>query len=910
MAGPMSALRRNPRRSRRCGLWGRRARWCALVACGDNRGMGGLPAGTVTLLFSDIEGSTALLNRLGEQYAVALTAQRFLLRSAFGEYGGRELGTEGDSFFVVFESAREAVHCCVAAQRALACYEWPGGVPVRVRMGLHSGEPTRHEDGYIGLDIHRAARIAAVAHGGQVVLSEAARQLVGSQLPPEVSLRDLGWHWLKDIGAPEHLYHVVAAGLEQRFPPLKSLGAQPSLPRLPVLTDSFVGRGRELAEVRRLIDSHRLVTLTGPGGCGKTRLATEVARELADGKDRREVSFADASPLADAALIPDRLARAIGVRPGPGQSAADALSVAVTDRERSVVLDNLEHLRGAATVVTEVLQKGLRLRVLATSRAPLHARGEHVYPVPQLAVPGPEAGPGERSAAVALFADRAAAADPAFALSRDNAAVVAEICRRLDGLPLAIELAAGRVRVLPPEPLLARLDRRLDLLTEASGDRPPRQQTLRAAIDWSYRLLDEGTRRTFRALAVFRGGWSLSAAVVVCGQADEVALLGELGALADASLIEPAGPIGGDQRFRMLESLREFALEQLSGCGEEETCRDRHAEYVHRLAAGAAPQLTGPQQISYLDKLEADRDNISTALRWLAATEQTERGLRTAALVWRFWHLRAHLEEGRALLEALLAGPAPQLDPAVRADGLIALGSIAYWQLDNPSAHQCFEQALAAYQRAGAAAGIALSHYNLGFTAVYADDNASARQYFEQALAEYENLADQLGQGNALGGLALVDRADGDWERGQRRATESLDLLRLSGDEFGATNSLGLLGSITSQMGRLSEAEGMFRQALIAHERVGNMSGIVWMLHELAATAAARGQPERALLLSGAARSLEGELGGGVAVNALHLAQRTDAAWEQLDPAQAQRAWDNGRLMSRQQAVDAALSDP
>ena len=617
-----------------------------------------LPTGTVTLLFSDIEGSTALVSRLGDQYAQTLSAQRALLRAAFGEYRGRELGTEGDSFFVVFESAGEAVRCCVAAQRALASHDWPCGVPVRVRMGLHSGEPARHEDGYVGLDIHRAARIAATAHGGQVVLSDATRHLVGSQLPPGVSLRDLGWHWLKDFEAPERLYQLVAAGLEERFPPLKSLGAQTGLPRLPVLTDSFVGRNRELAEVCGLINRHRLVTITGPGGCGKTRLAIEVARELASGAEPREVFFVDAGPLADPTLIPDRTAQAIGVRPGPGQSAADALSSAVTDRERVVVLDNLEHLKGAAPVVTQMLQTGPQLRLLVTSRAPLHARGEHVYPVPRLAVPGPDAGPAATAAAVTLFADRAAAADPAFELTADNAGVLAEICRRLDGLPLAIELAAGRARVLPPASLLAHLDRRLDLLTETSGDRPPRQQTLRAAIDWSYQLLDETTRRRFRALAVFRGGWGLSAAAVVCNQADDAALLGELGTLVDGSLIEPVGPVAGDQRFRMLASLREFALEQLSGCGEEEICRDRHADYVHGLAVGAAPQLTGRQQISYLDKLEADRDNINSALRWLVATGQIERGLRTAALVWRFWHLRAHLEEGRALLEALLAGPA------------------------------------------------------------------------------------------------------------------------------------------------------------------------------------------------------------------------------------------------------------
>ena len=868
-----------------------------------------LPAGTVTLLFSDIEGSTALLSRLGDQYARALSAQRAVLRAAFDECRGRELGTEGDSFFAVFESAGEAVRCCIAAQRALASHDWPCGVQVRVRMGLHSGEPARHEDGYVGLDVHRAARIAAAAHGGQVVLSDATRQLAGSRLPAGVSLRDLGWHWLKDIEAPERIYQLVAAGLEEHFPPLKSLGAQASSPRLPVLTDSFVGRDRELAEVRGLIGTHRLVSLTGPGGCGKTRLATEVARELAGGGEPRDVFFVDAGPLADATLIPDRLARAIGVHPGPGQSAADALSSALADRERIVVLDNLEHLTGAALVVTQILQMLPGLRLLVTSRAPLHCRGERVYPVGQLAVPGPETGPAEPAAAVALFADRAAAANPAFELTPDNAGAVAEICRRLDGLPLAIELAAGRARVLPPASLLTRLDRRLDLLAEVGGDRPPRQQTLRAAIDWSYQLLDGATRQTFRSLAVFRGGWTASAAAVLCNQADEVVLLGQMGTLADASLIEPAGPVAGDQRFRMLESLREFALEQLCQCGEEETCRDRHADYVHGLAVGAAPQLTGRQQIPYLDMLEAERDNIGSALRWLVSTGH-ERGLRTAALVWRFWHLRAHLEEGRALLEALLEGLAAPPDAAVRADGLTALGSVAYGQLDYASAQQRYEEALAAYTRADADRGVALSHYNLGFTAVFASDTASARRYFGRALAEFENLADQLGQGNALGGLALVDRATGAYEHGQQRATQSLTLLRLSGDEFGATNSLGLLGSITSQMGRVSDAEAMLREALMSHERAGNMSGIVWMLHELAATAVARGQPERAILLTGAAHSLEGELGGGIAVNALHLAERTHAAWEQVDAARAQRAWENGRLMSRQQAVDAALSDP
>jgi predicted ATPase/DNA-binding SARP family transcriptional activator len=691
-------------------------------------------------------------------------------------------------------------------------------------------------------------------------------------------------------------------------PRLGRPAAPASRHHLPVLPDSFVGRDGELADVRKLVEEHRLVTLTGPGGCGKTRLALEAAAGMAAGGNR-EAFFVDAGPLADAALIPDRAASAMGIRPAPGQAAADALGHAVADKELIVVLDNLEHLPDAAPVVTELLQSGSGLRLLATSRTPLHCRGEHLYLVAPLAVRAAGEEPAVPAPAVRLFADRAAAADPAFELAASNVSVLAEICRRLDGLPLAIELAASRVRVLPPESLLARLDRRLDLLAGSAGDRPARQQTLRATIDWSYQLLDDATCRVFRALAVFRGGWSLSAAAAACAQTDEVALLGELGALVDASLIEPAGAVAGQQRFRMLESVRKFALEQLTACGEDDEVRGRHADYMCGLAAEAAPHLTGPRQAPCLDKLEADRDNISSALRWLMATAQAVRALRTASLLWRFWHLRAHLGEGRALLEPLLAGPAPQGEAATHADGLNALGSVAYWQRDYESARQRFEEALAICARAGLADRIAESHYNLGFTAVYAGEHAEAGEHFRQALAGYDKLGDRLGASNALAGLALVDRATGDYERSRHRAEQSLTQQHLLGDEFAAANTLGLLGSIISRTGAVAEAETLLREALRLHERAENISGIVWMLHELAATAADRGQLEKALMLSGAARSLEGELGGGVGVEVLQLTQLVHNAWEQLEPGQAQRAWNSGQAMDRQQAIKAALID-
>ena len=679
---------------------------------------------------------------------------------------------------------------------------------------------------------------------------------------------------------------------------------------LPVLTDSFVGRDRELSDVGVLVAKHRLVSLTGAGGCGKTRLATELATRLAASGELGQVLFVDGSPLASAALIPDRLAWAMGVRPAPGQSAAEALAHALGDEPLVAVLDNLEHLKDAAIVVTELLRAGPGLRLLATSRMPLHARGEHIYPVRPLPLPGLAIGPPAQAAAVELFADRAAAVDPAFELTPESIPVVVEICRRLDGLPLAIELAASRSRVLPPAAMLARLDRRLDLLTAAAGDRPARQQTLRATIDWSYQLLGDATRAIFRALGVFRGGWSLPAASAVCGEADEVTLLGELEALVNAGLIELAAAEGGNQRFVMLESLREFALEQLAQAGEELAVRSQHADFVYRLAVEAAPELTGPRQAHRLDQLEADQDNISGALRWLVATGQINHGLRLAALLWRFWHLRAHLEEGRALLEALLAAPAPDLEAPVRADGLNALGSLAYWQRDYTSAQRCYQEALDHNRQAGTAPGIALSQYNLGFTAFYGGDYPLAGQSFTDALAGYDNIADHLGASNALAGLALVDRVTGNHERGRQRAAESLAQQRLLGDQFSAANTHGLLGSIISQLGRLCEAETVLREALVLHEAAGNVSGISWMLHELAATAARRGQLERGVLLSGAAQALEGELGGGISVHALGIDRPVQAAWQQLDVARAQDAWDQGRRMSLPQAIAAALSGP
>jgi predicted ATPase/class 3 adenylate cyclase len=546
--------------------------------------VGELPAGTITMLFSDIEGSTALLGRLGDRYGEALSAHRVLMRAAFEAWRGREISTEGDSFFVVFESAGDAVACALAAQRALAGYDWPGGDAVRVRIGLHTGEPTPHEDNYIGMDVHRAARIAATAHGGQVVLSEPALTRA-EPLPDGASARDLGFHRLKDIAAPERIYQLAAPGLKADFPPLKSLGTQASLP---VPATPLVGRDEDLERLGAVLTSPdvRLVTLTGPGGVGKTRLSLAAAAAL-DHAFPSGVFFVALAAVRDADVMWKTLA---GDLDTDGDGPAAVLDY-LRGRRMLLVLDNLEQLAGAAEVVAALLAAAPGLVVLATSRGPLYVQGEQEFPVPPLPVAGdtdPDAV--AASAAVRLFAQQASLARPGFAVTKDNAADVAAICRRLDGLPLAIELAAARVRLLAPRVLLGRLKDRLALSTPEAG-RPLRQQTLRNIVAWSYDLLTPGTASVFRQLSVFAAGCDLDALTAVAQTDDPLELVAEL---QGVSLITVTEGTDGEPRLGLLETIREYALERLEADDDPDGARHRHAEYYTEMAERTRDQLEGP----------------------------------------------------------------------------------------------------------------------------------------------------------------------------------------------------------------------------------------------------------------------------------------------------------------------------
>ena len=840
-----------------------------------------LPTGTLTMLFSDMEGSTALVRRLGERYGEALSAQRTLLRAAFRSFGGRELSTEGDSFFVVFESAIAAVGCCVAGQRALAGHDWPDGVTVRVRMGLHSGEPTRHEDNYVGLDVHRAARIAAAAHGGQVVLSDATRHLVESRLAADVSVRDLGWHRLKDIEAPERIYQLVVAGLPDRFPSLKSLGAQS---RLPVPMTPLVGRERDLEQVLATLTGPgiRLVTLTGTGGVGKTRLSLAAAAAL-DQDFPHGVFFIPLAAVRDAEVMWKTIADGLDVT-GDGP-AADAVTGYLRDRRALLVLDNLEQLDGAAGVVAGLLAAAPGLVVLATSRRPLHLPGEQELPVPPLQVPR-EASVEEVSAcgAARLFVQQASMSRPGFALTAANAADIAAICERLDGLPLAIELAAARIRLLAPRALLARLGHSIDLAAADVGQ-PSRQQTLRNAIAWSYDLLTPDLAEAFRRAGVFAGGCDLDALAAVAAVAAPEHGPGAQGiqgagadpldlaaGLLDVSLVTVTDGADGEPRVGMLETIREYALERLEQAGDLDDTRRRHAEYYAGVAERADEQLrgSGPAHLAALDRLEAEHDNLRAALTWSLQTpaagpapadrERAATGLRLVQALAYFWYRHGHLTEGRRWLERAIDLTAE--------DGGAPLAQLAHWlgvllqqQGEPQAALPLLERSLAIWRDLGDRDQQARELNSLGITHHHLDDLDTARSLLEESAAISREVGSDMRLAAALTNLGQLESDAGNFDRATQVLQEALAIDRKQGDMLGVALDQQSLAGVHLRAGRAREARDLLSAMADYVVSSGDPEFLATTLEMCAANAAQLGEALRAARLAGAAEAVRQKTG-------------------------------------------------
>ncbi|MGH8958235.1 MAG: ATP-binding protein [Acidimicrobiia bacterium] len=824
-----------------------------------------LPTGTVTFLFTDIEGSTRLLQRHGDEYPNLLETHSRLIRSAIAETDGVEIRTEGDSFFVAFVSAPDAVRVAVLSQVSLATHPWPAEGEVRVRMGMHTGLGRLGGDNYVGLDVHRAARISAAGNGGQVLISEATKAQVEHNLPDRVSLRDLGRHRLKDIEHPEHLYDLVIGGLPAEFPPIRTLDARPT--NLPSQRTSFVGRDRAVAEVTSLLAKGQLLTLTGPGGTGKTRLALKVAADHLD-QFTDGVFFADLSPIVDPALVPSVIAQALMVRGEPGRALLDTLADYLRDRHLLLVLDNSEQVTEAGLAVARLLDAAPRLTVLATSRVPLHISGEHEYQVPPLALPDVSGLSNLQvitgSEAVTLLTERAAAVRPGFRVTGENASAVAEITTRLDGLPLAIELAASRLKVLTPKVLLEHLDQRLSFLIGGPRNLPERQQTLRGTIQWSHDLLEAEEQRLFARLGTFNGGWSLEAAEAICGPALGLDVFDGLGNLIDHSMVRLGEPGDGEPRFTMLETIREFAVERLASSGEDDVLRRRHAEHFRNLAEKAEPHLTREDRVRWLERLEGEHDNMRAALDWAARTGDAETGLRTAVAIWRFWLQRGHLSEGRARLEVLLSLPGAAARSPVRARALDALGGITYWQNDYPPTRAAYEEAVDIARDIGNAKLLASTLLDLSYIPYLEQEPERAESILREGLVAAEEAGDPVLTADYWSNIAFLEVVRGNPSAAIEPRRKALEILR----EEGAFWKLGdlLVGQamVSRMVGDLDAAKPYLREALEMSSVANDTLSISLALMGFATLANDERHHERAAHLMGAAARIRDELGGGI----------------------------------------------
>ena len=897
---------------------------------------GTAPGGTRTFLFSDIEGSTRLLDELGSVvYKAVLERQAELLRAAFAAHGGHEEGTEGDSFFVVFDSAVDALLAAVDAQRALGTEAWPAGVEVNVRMGLHAGEASSSAAGLVGIDVHRAARIAAAAHGGQVVVSDAVRALVAPDLDAGISLRGLGSHRLKDLREPQPLSQVVAVGLRVDFPPLRSLDARPN--NLPTQLTSFVGRERELAEAGALLEANRLVTLTGPGGTGKTRLSLQVAANAAE-RYPDGIFFVALESVREPALVAARIASAIGLSESGNRPADVVLREWLGSKQVLLVLDNFEQVLGAGPVVADLLRDSPETSALVTSRAALRVSGEQEYPVPGLPTPPDlthlsslelaslpaeartvDAASLSTYESVRLFIARATSVRPDFRVTNENAPAVAAIAARLHGMPLAIELAAARIKLFSPEALQSRLENQLGLLSAGARDLPERQQTLRGAIAWSYELLDEGHRRLLDRLSVFDGGIDLTAAEAVCGSSDlGVDAVDGLVHLADQSLIRSLDTTG-DPRFAVLDTIKAYAAEMLAARGETAEMVRRHAAWFLELAERIMPELAGTEQRGLLDRLELEHDNIRAALDRSTAAGDARTAIGLAFAVWRFWQKRGHLSEARRRLDAIAALPSSREDPRLRAHLLEALGGVCWWQADIRSMRQAYEEAVTIWRAVGDKAELANALYNYAFvfsvpedptdTSSPVDPTGEGERTTDEALALYRELGDERGEANVLWGKGNKKYFSEQPDTGVDEFLVALQKFRSVGDRTMEAWSLHMAGGGLLRSGRPDDARPYLVEALRHFFVAGDAAGITLVIDDLSAQAIADHDYERAARLWGAGRALATATGAtlatftGTYIESLLLPHVRAL----IDPVDLERWSAEGAALSLDEAVAYAL---
>jgi predicted ATPase/class 3 adenylate cyclase len=862
-----------------------------------------LPTGTVTFLFSDMEGSTRLVQDLGPAvFTEVLERHNAALRAAFTAHGGVERGTQGDSFLVMFPEAPEAVAAAADAQRALAGGEWPAGIDVRVRMGLHTGVGRLGGDDYVGLDVNRAARIAGLGRGGQVLLSEATHALVADALPAGVSVRSLGRHRLRDLDRPESVSQLVIDGLPSDFPPLAA--SEGTAGNLPARLTTFVGRNVELSALGRLIDESPLVTLTGPGGAGKTRLAIETARRRASG-------FPDGAWLVrleaveDPERVLDAIAGTFGLIESPGTTPLDRLLGFLSDGRILVVLDNFEHLMPAAPHINALLERvGPEVRVVVTSRAPLRIGLEQEFPVGQL----------DPSDAVGLFVERARRADPTFGLTDDNRGAVAEICARLDGLPLGIELAASRIGLLPPAVIAEQLTRRLDLPGVAPRDLPARQRTLTETIAWSYGLLDEPARRLLERLSVCAGGFRLREVDAIGGSADELGAepIDALSILVEQSLVEPM--VGPDvPRYRLLETIQRFAEVRLVERDGVTETRQSHACAYLALAEEAAGHLPSRGQVPWLDRLTIDQDNLRAALAFAQERGDVELAHRLLAGLWRFWQFRGHVTEGHALTASVLDMPGADVEATWRMRAFEAAGGIAWWAADVPEAHAHYGRQLELARALGDRRGIADALFNKVHTEFLVNPEAS--DVLEAMRNEAAGIYRELGDDDRLARLtwtssyplAFAGRVD----EARQIITETLVVFEREEDDFYIALVSAAMGGIALMERDIPSAVRYGLRAIQANQAMGDVASITLTLRAAAALFTIGQRPDLGATLIGAFEGHCRRYGVRPPMNPdtfLALGGPLDTLFAALDQAELAAARERGESMSTDAAIDFMLA--
>jgi len=838
-----------------------------------------LPAGTVTFLFTDIEGSTEMWERYRDRMPRALERHDQVLRDVIAASGGHVFKEVGDAFHAVFADAARGVEAAIAIQRSLRAETWETPDPIRVRIALHCGDAEQRDDDFFGPALNRAARILAAGHGGQILLSQAVERIVQDRFPEGAALRDLGERRLKDLAQPERIFQLVAADLDADFPPLRTLDVRPH--NLPAQATPLVGRERELRAVRDLVlrGGTRLVTLIGPGGIGKTRIALQVAADVIDAF-RDGVFFVNLTSVRD----PDRLAAAIldavGVVPETGESAEEALRGWLAERELLLVLDNFEQIVDAAPRIGEILRAAPRLTVLVTSQAALRIHGDHEYPVGSLEIPS-EADDLDVLAsneAVALFVVRAQAKRPDFQLDAGNARTLVAIVRQLDGLPLAIELAAARVQVFTPEAILRRLERRFDLLTSGGRDVPDRHRTLRGAIAWSYELLDVDEKSLFRRQAVFDGGFALDSAEEICSPPEEpLPVLDGLSSLIDKSLLQQRPTSMGEPRFERLRTVLAFAVECLEESGEADRWRRRHAEHFAALAEQFDEVVPARRDArSRLDRLALEVANIRAAIRWALDHGEVELAVRLSVAIPALWFRSGtlSLDDGRSWLERALEQGEALPDPA-RARALNLRGRLQQIGGDNsPEVAASFEESLALYQSLGDSKGVARALMNLGNLKRRLGELDEAEAMFREALGIYQELGGTFGHGGALLNLGDLYAARGDRDSARSYFERAREVSRREGSPVTYAFSLQYLGTIAVEEGDLDRAEALFEESQREFEELGSRPGGVWSLYYLAIVARERGEWGRARELFVEALRGEQELGHdpGLALTILGLA--------------------------------------